>query len=828
MPIKIPPNIDQLLAEAEEELARLNSRRTELLEQIAVLKNQRESILDRSGDVGTETPFNAVTNHSSSEDKVALFMSLFRGRPDVYPRRFESQRSGKSGYQPACKNEWIRGLCGKPKTKCANCHHRAFLPVTDEATRNHLMGFDPKDRSKRDFTMGVYPLLTDETCWFVAADFDKTTWALDASAFLETCSSYCVPAALERSRSGNGGHIWIFFSEPIPAMLARQLASFMLTETMELRPEIGLDSYDRLFPSQDTMPTGGFGNLIALPLQKKPRESGNSLFLDAQLNPHSDQWAFLSTLRRMTRLEVEGLAASAIRLSRVVGVRMVITEGDDDEPWTAPPSRRPKAPLISGPVPDTLDLVLGNQIYVPKENLTPALKNQLIRLAAFQNPEFYKAQAMRFPTFDKPRIISCCEDFPKHLGLPRGCLDELLELLRSLKIEPKVSDERFAGIPAKFSFKGSLTPEQAEAARAMLVHDNGILAATTAFGKTVVACYLIAKRGLNTLVLVHRRQLLDQWIARIQQFLGVAAKDIGQIGGGKRNPTRKIDVALMQSLSRKGVVDDIVGDYGHLIVDECHHISARSFEIATRQTKAKYVTGLSATVVRQDGHHPIIFMNCGSIRHRVDHRTLASARTFGQRVITRITDFKLPKVLLAQENPAIQEIYSALVVDQHRNNMIVEDVLGVLAERRSPVVLTERREHLDLLSARLAKTARNVIVLRGGLGKKQRLHIFDKIAQIPDEEERVILATGRYLGEGFDDARLDTLFLTLPVSWRGTIAQYAGRLHRHHGAKREVIIYDYADLGVSVLAKMYSKRRSGYRTIGYELDSLLDETRSGR
>jgi superfamily II DNA or RNA helicase len=817
--MQIPPNIEKLLAEAEEELARLNSRRSVLLERIEELKSQKKSLLERQADVALLAEPTQVTNQSSSDEKVALFMSLFKGRPDVYPRRFESKRSGKSGYQPTCKNEWKRGLCGKPKTKCVNCHHRNFLPVNAEVIRNHLTGFDPKDKSRRDFTIGVYPLLPDETCWFVAADFDKKAWAADASAFLETCGSHGVPAVLERSRSGNGGHAWIFFSEPTPAVLARQLASFMITETMERRPEIGLDSYDRLFPSQDTMPVGGFGNLIALPLQRIPRHSGNSLFLDAQLNPYLDQWAFLSTVRRMTRQEVEDLVDLALRRGRVVGVRMVITEGDDDEPWTAPPSRQPKAPLISGPLPETLELVLGNQIYIPKENLPPALRNQLIRLAAFQNPEFYKAQAMRFPTFDKPRVISCCEDFTRHLGLPRGCLDELLEMLSLLKIEPKIRDERFAGIPINLDFQGRLSAEQEAAAQSMLAYDTGILAATTAFGKTVVACYLIAQRAVNTLVIVHRRQLLDQWIARINQFLGLDAGEIGQIGGGKRSPTRMIDVAIMQSLSRKGVVDDIVGEYGHLIVDECHHISARSFEIVARQTKAKYVAGLSATVIRKDGHHPIIFMNCGPIRHRVDHRQQASERPFDHRVITRITDFKLPRVLSPTESPSIQEVYSALTADERRNKMIVDDVLSILAQRRSPVVLTERREHLEILYTLLSLKARNLIVLRGGLGKKQRQQILDTIAHIPEEEERIILATGRYLGEGFDDARLDTLFLTLPVSWRGTIAQYAGRLHRFHGAKKEVIIYDYADLGVPVLAKMYERRRSGYRAIGYQLDS---------
>jgi superfamily II DNA or RNA helicase len=814
--------IDQLLAEAKKELARLESKRIAVLAQIEDLRQQKESILAHCAEDNAGHLLASVTIQSSAQEKVALFMSLFRGREDVYPRRFESKRTGKSGYQPVCRNEWIKGRCGKPKVKCGTCNHREFLPVTEEVIRNHLTGCDPQERPQRDFTIGVYPLLPDETCWFIAADFDKATWMADATAFLETCEAYRIPGILERSRSGNGGHVWIFFSEPIPAVLARQLGAFMLTETMEHRPEIGLDSYDRFFPSQDTMPVGGFGNLIALPIQKRPRESGNSLFLNEQHTPYPDQWAFLSTVRRMRRQEVETLANEAIQRGRVVGVRMVVTDEDEDEPWTAPPSKRPKEPPILGPLPERLDLVLGNQIYVPKENLPPALRNRLIRLAAFQNPEFYRAQAMRFPTFDKPRVISCCEDFPKHIGLPRGCLDDLLALSKSLNIETKITDERFAGTRIDVRFRGSLIPEQRTAAESMLDHDTGILAATTAFGKTVVACFMIAERGVNALVLVHRRQLLDQWIARIQEFLRLEAKEIGQIGGGRRKPGRKIDVAIIQSLGKTGVVDDIVGEYGHLVVDECHHISARSFEIVARQSKAKYITGLSATVTRKDGHHPIIFMNCGPIRYRVDHRKQAASRPFSHRVITRTTEFKLTRSLEANEGLPIQGIYSALVCDQARNAMIVEDVLRVLSEKRSPVLLTERREHLELLARELSPLVPNVIVLKGGLGKKQRQLVLDRMAKIPDEEERIILATGRYLGEGFDDARLDTLLLTLPVSWRGTLAQYAGRLHRLHEAKKEVIIYDYADLQVPMLAKMYDRRRTGYKAIGYELDSRGD------
>ena len=360
-------------------------------------------------------------------------------------------------------------------------------------------------------------MLLDETCWFLAADFDKVTWQADASAFLETCHLFNVPAALERSRSGNGGHVWMFFSEPVSAALARKMGAFLLTQTMERRPEIGLDSYDRFFPSQDTLPKGGFGNLIALPLQKKPRELGNSLFLDENFAPYQDQWTYLSMLRPMNRQDIEAVTRTADKQREFLGIRLPVTDEGDDEPWTAPPSRRRQASSIVGPFPEQIELVLGNQIYIPKADLTLSLRNRLIRLAAFQNPEFYQAQAMRLSTFDKPRIISCCEDFPKHLGVPRGCLDELLDLFQSLKISVALTDQRFGGTPLEIRFHGVLRAEQQQAADALLQHETGVLSASTAFGKTVVAAYLIAQRQVNTLVVVHRQQLLDQWIEALSQ-----------------------------------------------------------------------------------------------------------------------------------------------------------------------------------------------------------------------------------------------------------------------------------------------------------------------
>jgi hypothetical protein len=563
----------------------------------------------------------------------------------------------------------------------------------------------------------MYPMLVDETCWFLAVDFDKEAWKENSRAYLETCETFNVPAVLERSRSGNGGHIWIFFSEPIPAKIARQLGAFLLTQAMETRPEMGFKSYDRFFPSQDTLPRGGFGSLIALPLQAKRREKGNSLFVDDNSNPYPDQWRFLSTVQYMNLTEVQSVVDKAAHRGGVLGVRFVSTDEDDISPWLYSPSGKKPEVKIVGPLPNRIELVLSNQIYISKEGLPPVLKNKLIRLAAFQNPEFYKAQAMRFPTYDKSRIVHCCEDFPKHIGLPRGCLEDTTELLHSLGIKTEFIDERFKGDRINAEFIGTLRPEQQAAADALLEHDTGVLSASTAFGKTVVAAYLIAERSVNTLILVHLKELLYQWIARLNTFLGVSVNDIGQIGGGKRKPSGIIDVATIQSLGRKGEVKDIVAKYGYLVVDECHHISARSFEIVARQCKAKYVTGLSATVIRKDGHHPIIFMNCGPVRYKVDDKKQAAARPFSHKVIVRKTNFKMPVSFEADRYTAIHEIYKALLQSDERNQMIVSDVMNAIKNNRFPVILTERKEHLETLKSLLENKIQNLIVMRVGWGK---------------------------------------------------------------------------------------------------------------
>lgn len=799
-------------------LASLEAERAELEVSLAEIEGRKAEPQAISACTISVANTSAVTAASPTAEKVALFRRLFAGRSDVFPLRWENQKTGKSGYAPACANEWVRGICGKPQVKCGECPNQAFVPVSDGTLDKHLRGGDGP-RSAANFVAGVYPMLSDETCWFLAADFDKESWAADALAMIETCKANGIPAALERSRSGNGAHVWILFSEPIPTRTARQLGAAIMTETMERRPEIGFASYDRFFPSQDTMPIGGFGNLIALPLQRRARAQGNSVFVDENLRPYEDQWAFLSSIPRLSPDTASQIVANAEMRGRVLGVRMPVEEEDADEPWRMTPSRRREPGPIDASMPSKVSIVIADQVYIDRTELPPAMSARLIRLAAFQNPEFYRAQSMRFPTFGKPRIISCAELHPRHVGLPRGCLEEAVELIRAHGVEIDLSDLRSAGspLPARVSFRGELYGPQVKAFDALNPHDHGVLAATTAFGKTVVAASLIAQRACNTLILVHRRELLTQWGERLKAFLDVDPKDIGIIGGGRRKPTGIIDIALIQSLVRRGEVSDLVADYGHLVVDECHHLSAASFELVARRAKARYVLGLSATIARKDGHHPIIFMQCGPVRHRVDARTQAAERGITHRAKLRATAFQLSPPLAASDRPSMPAVYAAIAQDESRNNLIFDDVLKALEAKRSPIVLTERRDHLEYLQDRFSRFVRNLVVLRGGMSASER-KVAETALRVTDDQERLILATGRYIGEGFDDQRLDTLFLTMPLSWKGTLAQYVGRLHRQHAAKTEVLVVDYVDELVPVLARMAAKRRAGYRALGCTLE----------
>lgn len=672
------------------------------------------------------------------------------------------------------------------------------MPVDDQVVLGHLNG---------EHTIGVYPLLPDDTCWFVAADFDEVSWKDDVLAFAETCRAMILPVAIERSRSGNGAHAWFFFAEPISACHARRMVSFILTETMSRRHELSMQSYDRLFPSQDTLPKGGFGNLIALPFQRKPRQAGNSLFLDDRLEPSDwrEQWRFLASVPRLAARIVSELANEAIRTNRVVGVGMPDV-GDEEE--SASESRKEKATSrLAVALPTEVPAVFGQRLVFEKGELPSVLIGRLKRLAAFQNPEFYKRERLRLSTARVPRVILCANESPTHLELPRGCRSDVEALLTANSSRLVVQDVRQSGSPLPCKFSGVLTGPQQEAAEAMLVKDIGVLVAPPGAGKTVIGTYLIAARGVSTLVLVHRKPLLDQWVTKLAVFLGMATNEIGQITGGKKKANGHLDVAMIQTLFR---VDDRLAGYGHVIVDECHHIPAFSFERVLKNVRARYLVGLTATPKRRDGHHPICEMQLGPVAFAFDAKAEAAARPFEHSLIPRETQFTPSKPELTT-----QEIYRELASDRVRNEMIVRDVSHALVENRMPLVLTERRDHLEILADLLRGVCRHVIVMRGGMVAKEGRTVADRLSRHAASGDRVIVATGRYVGEGFDDTRLDTLFLTMPVSWKGTLIQYAGRLHRLHPAKREIRIYDYVDVNVPMLGRMFEKRLRGYRSLGY-------------
>ncbi len=604
---------------------------------------------------------------STAAEKVLLFRSRFRGRDDIYPRFWSNAGTGRKGYAPACRNEWIRGVCEKPRVKCGECPNQAFLPVEDKIILDHLQG---------RHVVGVYPLLTDETCWFLAADFDKASWTDDVAAFAETCRAHGLPAAIERSRSGNGAHVWFFFAAPVAASTARQMGCYLITETMSRRHQLSMGSYDRLFPNQDTLPRGGFGNLIALPLQYGPRQMGNTVFVDDLFVPHPDQWQFLSTHPCVEPAMAETVAHEATRKGLVVGVRLSdSSDPESSEPWTRRPSGQPPV-RFNAPLPRAVRAVLAQRLFVTKHGLAPAHLNHIKRLAAFQNPEFYKKQSLRLSTALTPRVVVCAEDLLEHIALPRGCRFELDHILREHGSALLIEDQCCEGQPLDVTFQGRLTAVQRKAARSLRREDIGVLVAPPGVGKTVIGTFLIAARARNTLVLVHRQPLLDQWIAQLSMFLGIAPKTIGQVGAGKHTPTGRIDVAMIQSLVRSGRVDDLVATYGHVIVDECHHIPAASFERVLGEVKARYITGLTATPRRRDGLHPIIEMQLGPVRFAVDARSQDARRPFEHRLIIRETAFGRGRALSVER---IQPLYAELANDERRNHLIVDDVKSALA-----------------------------------------------------------------------------------------------------------------------------------------------------
>lgn len=689
---------------------------------------------------------NKLNNYSENKAKIELFMSLFRGRDDVYAKRWEN-KAAKSGYAPVCLNEWNPGVCHKPKIKCSACSQKLYAKFDEKVVENHLRG---------NMVVGIYPMCLDEMCYFLAIDFDDAGWQKDVSLLRAVCNEFEIPYAVERSRSGNGAHIWFFFEDKVPSALARKFGTALLTYAMSKRHEIKFKSYDRFFPNQNTMPKGGFGNLIALPLQMDARKNGNSLFIDENFEPYADQWEYLSKINKFSEDNV-GILINRLCPGNELGE--LLEYGDEvQNPW-----KTSRVKLTKYDFPKRVGIVKAGMLYLPKDGFYQRALNALKRLAAFKNPDFYKAQAMRMPTYNKPRVISCSGDLGQYLCLPRGCEVEIHNLLSKFKVDVEWRDETNHGRNIDVEFVGTLKKEQQEVVQELLNHDNGVLTATTAFGKTVVAANIIARRKVNTLILVHRQQLLLQWIKRLSEFLRInedlplhekkrGRKKkyglIGQIGAGKETPSSIIDVAIIQSLHYAGEVKECVKNYGMVIVDECHHVPALSFEQILKKVNAKYVYGLTATPTRQDGHHPIIFMHCGPERFRVDAKNQAEKRPFDHQVIPRFTSFRMP-VDRNDKELTIQEFYAEIAGDEIRNQLIVDDVAHSYEKGRNSLVLSERTAYVVLLAKKLRERIPDVLTLMGGMGAKGTNEMLNKISAMPPDQQLTLVATGKFVGEGF-------------------------------------------------------------------------------
>ena len=775
--------------------------------------------------------FSSVDSKSDNFSKIRLFMSLFRGRGDVYAKRWENESKGKSGYSPVCRNQWQKGLCSIPKIPCSKCENKSYASLDEEIIENHLRG---------NIVVGIYPLYPDETCWFLAIDFDEADWQNDISTLRDVCTDHKIPVAVERSRSGNGCHLWFFFENRMPAALARKFGTALLTCAMCRRHEIRFKSYDRLFPSQDTMPKGGLGNLIALPLQKSARKNSNSEFIDENFRAYDDQWAFLASIQKLSQ---NGLDHLIMELCPGHELGILKIDEEEEKPWE---TKKEGIRLQQDDFPKKLEVVKANMVFIPKAGISQRALNKLKRLASFKNPMFYRQQAMRLPTHGHPRVISCAEETKDYLCLPRGCEPELFQEFEGLGIEIRLSDKSFAGKTIDVEFNGQLRDEQSIALKCLIQHDTGILSGTTAFGKTIVAIKLIAERKVNTLILVDKVSLLSQWKQRLMEFLTVneplpdppAASTkkrgrkkersfIGQFGGGKNTLNGIVDVAVMQSLSRKGEVKEYVKNYGMIIADECHHASAFTYEQILKTANAKYVHGLTATPARKDGHHPILFMHCGPIRFRDNPKKQAENRPFDHYIVPRFTSLRLP-LNNDEKEVSIQDLYTEIMESEFRNQQIIEDVLKNYHQGRNCIVLSLRTAHVQLLAQKLKEEVPKVITLIGGMGKKTTRASFQELTNIPENRNFILVATGHFIGEGFDEPRLDTLFLAMPISWKGTLQQYAGRLHRLFKTKKEVRIYDYVDIRIKMLEKMYQKRLNGYAFMGYKakgeeaMDASLD------
>lgn len=771
-------------------------------------------------------------------DKIAsdFFMMFCRGRKDVYDLRYTNPKTGKNGYYSQCFNRWDRGchIQKKDGVRCKDCELRAYKPVTLPLIKAHMNGTDPNGND----VVAIYPMLENNLCQLLVFDFDNHAkgaeqedyaniddgWKEEINALRRICKNLDVDAVVERSRSGRGAHLWIFFKEMVPARLARRFGFALLEKGAESVNLKSFKYYDRMIPTQDALPEGGLGNVIALPLQGMALKSGNSAFIDENWNAYEDQLNVLAGTRRLTRQGIEDY------LSLWYSTGSISEDNGTDAPWDK------NSEIEAGSVKGVVRIVLADRIYIDSTGMSNKTKRQLRRMATFSNKQYFQNQAMDMPNYDESRFIYLGSDEGKYIVLPRGLREEILKKFDNAGISYKIEDKRTKGQELNISFRGELCESQIPAVETMLENETGILHAATAFGKTVVCCDMIARRGISTLILVDRADLMNQWIKRLEEFLDIDEELpeyqtktgrtrkrkslIGNLQGAHDTLTGIVDVAMIRSLKKKDGFHPKLKEYAQVYFDECHHAASDSAIEVLQEINAKYVYGVTATPKRGDGKEKINEFLLGPIRYRFTAKDRAEEQNINHLVYPRFTRTVKPHHL--SKTPYGNDAYELIRNNDVRDEQIIRDVADCVQAGRTPVVLTKYVDHAKKLSERLKTYADRLILLTGANGTKARRAQVEELNKVDNSDSLILVGTGSLLGEGFDFPRLDTLFMATPVSGENVVEQYVGRLNRDYDGKENVIVYDYVDSHIPKFDKMYSARMKAYKKIGYELCVNMD------